>query len=312
MTTTRPFRFGVHASKPYTAVQWRELARKVEDLGFSTLLVDDHFGQQLAPFAALGAAAEATTRLRLGTLVLDNDYRHPAVCAKELATVDLLSEGRLEIGLGAGWLQADYDHTGIPYDRPGIRIDRLIEAVEIIKGLFADGPFTFNGKHYAITALDAHPKPIQTPRPPLLIGGGGPRVLAYAASNADIVGINPSLHTGAVDATTTADMTAAAYDRKVDIVRNAAGTRFSRLELTTLVAVVAPTDRRDTFADNAAPMFGMPPAEVLQAPLALIGTIDQMCHDLELRRERFGISYPVVQADAIDAIAPIVARLNGN
>ena len=165
--TAHRFRFGVQVSKVPDRRSWIELARRVEDAGISVLTMPDHFSAQFAPVPALMAAADATTTLRVGALVWDNDYRHPAVLAKELATLDLLSDGRLEVGIGAGWEKIDYDHTGIAYDPPAVRVSRFAEAVAIIKGLFEDGPFTYQGEHYTITDYDSYPKPLQK-RPPLL------------------------------------------------------------------------------------------------------------------------------------------------
>jgi probable F420-dependent oxidoreductase len=170
----------VQCSSAGSATQWRNHARKMEDLGYSTLFMPDHFvDTQLAPMVGMATAAEATSTLRIGSLVLDNDYKHPAVLAKEAATLDLLSEGRLELGIGAGWQISDYDALGLPYDRPGVRIDRLAEALEVIRGAWADGPYSFKGEHYTITDYDGKPKPVQQP-PPILMGGGGRRMLRLA------------------------------------------------------------------------------------------------------------------------------------
>ena len=189
MAHERAFRFGLQLATATSAKDWAEQAKRAEDLGFSSLLMPDHFGDQLAPIAGLMAAADATTSLRIGALVHDNDYRHPVVLAKESATLDLLSDGRLELGVGAGWMNTDYEQSGIPKDPAGVRIERLEEALDILDGLFADGPFDYQGQHYTITGLDGLPKPLQKPRPPLIIGGGGKRVLSLAARRADIVGI---------------------------------------------------------------------------------------------------------------------------
>jgi len=197
MTHPRKIRFGIQLATATTGAEWAELARKAEDLGYSTLFMPDHFGDQLAPVPALMAAADATTTLNVGALVFDNDYKHPLVLAKEMATQDVLSGGRLEIGLGAGWMEADYRAAGMAYDRPGVRIDRFAEGLAVIKGAMADGPFSFSGDHYTITDHDGRPKPVQQPHPPLLIGGGGRRVLSIAAREADIVGINASMAAGA-------------------------------------------------------------------------------------------------------------------
>ena len=173
-----PFRFGIQCSSPpdITAASWRALARKVEDLGYHRLTVSDHLDDQLSPVAALMAAADATSTLRIGALVFCNDYRHPAVLAKEAATLDILSEGRFELGMGAGWMTSDYEAAGIAMDRPSVRIARLEEAIEVVRGLLSEGPCSFEGEHYRIDGLSGSPKPIQQPLP-LLVGGGGRKVL---------------------------------------------------------------------------------------------------------------------------------------
>ena len=215
MATTHPFRFGVQASAAADAQAWRDVARKVEDLGFSTLHMPDHFSDQLAPMPALMAAADATTELRVGMLVLDNDFKHPVVLAKEIATLDVLSGGRVEFGLGAGWMVDDYELSGIPYDEPRVRVDRFEESLSIIKGLWGDDAVTFKGSHYEITGLNGLPKPLQKPHPAILIGGGGKRMLSIAAREADIVGVNPNLKSGRVDLDTAADALAERYDQKI-------------------------------------------------------------------------------------------------
>ena len=176
----REFRFGVSGQR-HTRGEWQELARKAEGLGFSTLLLPDHLGPQLAPLLALQAAAEAAPRLRVGTIVLDNDFRHPAMLAKEAATLDVLTDGRFELGIGAGWMLADYARTGIPFDPPGVRIARLTEAIHIIKRCFEGGPVTFKGEYYQVEELDGFPPPVQQPRVPILIAGSRPRMLRLAA-----------------------------------------------------------------------------------------------------------------------------------
>jgi len=311
MSHPRKFRFGVQVSTATSAKEWAELARKCEDLGFSTLFMPDHFGDQLAPVPALMAAADATTTLNVGALVFDNDYKHPVVLAKEMATMDILSDGRLEIGIGAGWMATDYEQSGIPYDPPGVRVDRMVEGIAVMKGLFADGPYDFQGDHYAISAMDALPKPTTKPHPPFLIGGGGKRVLGIAAREADIVGINPNLKTGAIGPDAAADATAAATDRKVQWVREAAGDRFDDIELNNLMFGCVVTDDRLGTAAVWAELFGLSVDDMLEVPHALFGTIDEMTADLEARRDRWGFSYIVVQHDGIDALAPIVANLTG-
>lgn len=312
MRHARRFRFGIQAANAGSARDWVGLARKAEDLGYSTLFVPDHFGEQLAPLPALTAAADATSTLRVGTLVLDNDYRHPVVLAKEAATLDLLSGGRLELGIGAGWMRTDYEQSGIAYDAPGVRIDRFVEGLRILKGLFADGPFSFEGRHYRVDGLDGQPKPVQRPHPPILVGGGGRRVLQIAAREADIVGINPSLHAGAVTPDIGRDATAEAFARKVGWVREAAGDRFGDVELTVNVFVAIVTDDRLGVAAAMASGFGLTPEEALDVPLALVGTEEQIAEDLQRRRESYAVSYIVVNEASMDALAPIVATLAGS
>src|SRR2546426_3745581 len=184
MSKPRPFRFAVQEHRAPSAKAWKDNARRVDAHGYSALYLPDHFTDQVGPFAALMAAADATTSLRVGSLVFDNDYRHPVVLAKEAATIDLLSDGRLDLGLGAGWLVSDYEQAGIPYDSPGTRIERMEEGLQIIKGLMAGGSFSFTGKHYRISGMEGFPLPVQKPHPPIVIGGGGRRMLSLAAREA--------------------------------------------------------------------------------------------------------------------------------
>ena len=307
----RKFRFGVQTSKPMPGKEWAEKARRIEELGFSTLFIPDHFDDQLAPLPALTAAAAATTTLRIAGLVFDNDYRHPLVFAKECATMDLLSDGRLELGIGAGWMETDYVASGIPYDRPGVRIDRLTEALTIMKGLFGDGKVNFKGKHYTITEHAGCPKPVQKPHPPILVGGGGKRVLSLAAREADIVGVNFNLAPGAVNREVMATGDATSTETKIGWIRDAAGIRFNDLELNVTVFVSIVTDDREGMAERMAPGFGMSASDVLASPHALIGTIDQMAETLQQRREQFGFSYVAFSGDGYEALAPLVKQLAG-
>jgi probable F420-dependent oxidoreductase len=308
---TKPFRFGVQAGGPADAAGWAELARTAEDLGVSVLTVADHLDDQVAPIAALTAAACATTTLRVGALVFCNDYRHPVVLAKEAATIDMLSEGRFELGLGAGWMTSDYEQSGIPLDTPGERIDRLEESLAIVKGLFADGPVTHEGEHYRIRDLEGTPKPVQRPGPPLLIGGGGKRVLTIAAREADIVGINVNLAGGVIDASVGPNATVDATDEKIAWIREAAGDRFDQLELQVRVHVATITDDREGLAAVMGPALGLSPDAALASPHALAGTVDQVVEQLQERRERWGISYIGISADALDDMAPVIEHLAG-
>jgi len=314
MPHPRRFRFAAQLSKAPegTARSWAEQARKAEDLGYATLLMPDHFGDQLAPTPALVAAADATTTLRVGTLVYDNDYRHPLVLAKEAATVDVLSGGRLELGLGAGWMRSDYEQSGIAYDRPGVRVDRFAEGVEVIAGLLqSDEPFSFAGAHYTVTDHTLLPRPVQRPRPPLILGGGGRRVLTLAARWADVVSINVDLRAGTGGPEAAPNATPAATRQKVAWVKEAAGPRFDDIELNCLIGFAIITGDRQGVVDAMAPSFGLDPADALHVPLALIGTREEMVEELQWRRQEYGISYFSVEADCWEALAPVVARLAG-
>jgi probable F420-dependent oxidoreductase len=305
----RPFRFGVQARAPRSARAWAECARRVESLGYSVLSMPDHLGDQLAPIPALAAAAAVTTRLRLGTWVLANDFRHPVVLAKEAATLDLLSDGRLELGLGAGWMTQDYRESGIPLDPPLERIARLAEALAVIRGLWADAPLTFKGRHYAVTALDGRPKPLQKPRPPIALGGGGRRILELAAREADIVGLGARLASGRMGPEAGRSQTAAATDAKVAWVRSACGERPFELHARVLSTAVG-EGARARAAELAQPL-GLEAPELLESPHALIGTEARIEEHLYAARARWGISYFTVSEDAIDALAPVVRRLAG-
>lgn len=308
MAHARRFRFGIQLSTAPDGAQWAGLARKAEDLGYSTLFLPDHFGDQLAPVPAMMAAADATTDLKVGCLVFDNDYKHPVVLAKELATVDVLSGGRVEVGLGAGWMRSDYDQSGIPMESAGVRVRRMEEGIAVLKGCFGDRPFSFSGEHYEITDYDAKPKPVQSP-PPLLIGGGAQRVLSIAAREADIVGINPSIRSGQVDAAAAQSGAAAETDKKLAWVREAAGGRYDDLEINMLQFAGIVTEDRTGTAEMMAPLFGLPPEELDTYPHACIGTVEQIADDLRYRRERWDVSYIVFQGDTMETLAPVVAAL---
>ena len=306
----RGFRFGVQVSKETTAKGWAELARRTEAAGYEVLTMPDHFTDQLAPIPALMAAASATTSLRVGALVFDNDYKHPVVLAKELATIDLLSEGRLEIGLGAGWMISDYEEAGIPYDSPKVRIDRFIEGVAVIRGAMTDGSFSFSGDHYTITNYNGQPKPMQA-RPPLLIGGGGKRVLSYAAREADIIGINGTMTAGVVGPEALSTMTAESVDEKVAIVAAAGAHRINDIEMNIRTFFVKVTNDRAATVDGISSMFGVSKDMIDASPFALIGSVEECIEQLLERRERWGFSYTIVGAENIDECAPIVAALRG-
>lgn len=309
MAGQRPFRFGVQAVNAVTRDDWVAKAVRAEGLGYATFVMPDHLGAQLAPVPALMAAAEATVSLRVGAFVFDNDFRHPVVLAKEVATLDLLSEGRVEFGIGAGWLHAECEAAGMAFDPAGVRISRMEEALQVIKGLWGERPFSFAGEHYTVAVLDGMPKPVQRPHPPILIGGGGRRLLSIAAREADIVGLNPQARPdGTLDWTTTS---AEAVTERVGWLREAAGERlWSGLELNLTVTVAATTDRQSA-AQQIAERWSVTSEHVLESPFALVGEPDRIAEQLQERRERFGISYITVGEHGMDALAPVVARLAG-
>lgn len=309
--TKRPFRFSVQEHVAHSGAQWRERARAIEAMGYSTLYVPDHFGDQMGPIAGLMAAADATTTLRIGGLVFDNDYRHPVVLAKESATLDLLSDGRLDFGIGAGWMKTDYDQSGIAYDSPGTRIERMAEALEIFKAFFAGSVVSFSGKYYTVEGLEPAPAPVQKPHPPIVIGGGGRKMLQLAAREADTINVNFDLRTGRADRATAKSGMAEMTDEKLGWIREAAGDRFDEIELGSWTLFANVTDDRDSVATMLAPSMGMQPADVLAIPHVMIGTLDQIADDIVARRERYGISHVLVPGGSADEFAPIVERLTG-
>ncbi|HEY7140240.1 MAG TPA: TIGR03621 family F420-dependent LLM class oxidoreductase [Methylomirabilota bacterium] len=318
MAGPRPFRFGVIHEEPQSPASWANHVRRIEDLGFSTLLIRDHvvpdfFGDQPAPLVALAHAAALTTRLRVGTMVLAVDYRHPVMLAKEAATLDRLSGGRLELGLGAGWLRREYETAGLAFDPASTRIDRLEEAVQILDGLFGDGPFSFAGKHYTVTALEGHPKPAQRPRPPVLIGGGRRRVLTLAGRVADIVGIlTTSVATGTV-VDDPSERLADVVARKLAWVREGAGARYADIELSLIPTLVFQEDRERAASELIATRgwSGVTLADVLAMPSVFIGSVAEIADRMEERRDLYGFSYYVVSDRQLDRAAPLVARLAG-
>ena len=309
MATPRPFRFGMQARGASSAEEWLTAARRAEALGFSTLQLFDHFVHGVGPLAAFGAAATVTRAVRLGSFVLANDYRHPVLLAQEAATLDQLSGGRLELGLGAGWDRAEYQAAGLPFDPPGVRIARLAEAIRLLKRLFVEDGVSMAGEHYTVTDLTLAVKPIQRPHPPILIGGGGERLLRLGGREADIVGLAPrALPDGTLDPTS---ITATATARKVAWVREAAGSRADDVEINVFVYAVEITDDPVGTAERLAADFDLPASEVLASPHALIGSLEGIIEQIHERRDRYGISSITVGGHLADALAPVVARLSG-
>jgi probable F420-dependent oxidoreductase len=313
-----PFRFGVIGEAIASREGLLGEARRAEDLGYATLLLRDHFvpepfGVQLAPMVALSAAAGATRTLRVGSLVLDNDYRHPVMLAKEAATLDLLSGGRFELGIGAGWSREEYRRAGLPFDEPAVRVGRLEEALQVLKGLLAGQPFSFEGEHYVIDGIAGFPVPVQRPHPPILVGAGSRRMLGIAGREADIVGILPRALPEGTISTALSERSPEAVARKVAWVREAAAGRPRPVELSLVLATALDRDHR-----NAAERFavdhgwGAAAAElVLEMPSVAVGPAERVADELQARRERYGFSYLVVSDGDMEAFAPVVERLAG-
>ncbi|MDQ1508786.1 MAG: hypothetical protein QOG50_630 [Actinomycetota bacterium] len=280
-------------------------------MGYSSLLVSDHLGDQLALIPALAAVIDATTSIRIGALVACNDFRHPVMYAKELATLDLLSNGRIDWGIGAGWLASEYEKAGLAFDRPGVRVDRLREAVAVMKGLFGDEPVTFEGAHYRIRGLNGTPKPRQRPHPPLLVAAASKRLMSFAAREADIIGIAPSISARQVGSRPPLRSVEAAVDEQIEWIRVAGGDRCADIELNMVAFPLAVTDDAAAAAARLSPAVGLSPDEVLRSPHIWIGTPNEIATSLERHRERWGISYWAIPAHALDRVAPVVERLAG-
>jgi probable F420-dependent oxidoreductase len=309
MSSSRPFRFGVEMMGPFDGMTWAQSARELESLGYATLFAPDHLDEGYGPITAMATAAAATTTLRVATAVFAADFRHPAVLARELASIDQLSRGRLEIGIGAGYQVNDYVGAGVRMDPPGIRVDRMIEHVAVLRGLFADGPFDFAGQHYQITALDGSPQPYRPGGPPILVAGGGRRMLAFAGAHADIVGVNGSLATSAQRSGSAPDALPASIDEKLSWVRAAAGPRFSELEIHAWLRFAGVTSDAQGAAAQLTGRFGADADQVLASPIVLLGSPGEIVDRLHERRERWGYSYFTIQQPAALEFAPVLARL---
>jgi probable F420-dependent oxidoreductase len=311
----RPFQFLAEAREPLPARELGELARRAEATGYHALVVPDHLLDQLSPVPAMAVMAAATERLRVAAFVLNNDLRHPAVLAQDLASLDVLSQGRMEVAIGAGWNRPEYDAIGIGFDPAAVRSQRLAEAVAVLKGCFGDGPFSFHGTHYRITDHDGGPKPVQRPHPPFLIGGGGRRTLTLAAREAQIVGLAPRIGPNA--RSDPASMTWAATEEKIGWVRAAAGERFDDLLLNIYPSTVPVTLTDDArgearrVADLLAARSGvrLTEEEVLASPHFFIGSLDGLADKFEALRAGLGISS--IMVGVVGPLDPLVERLSG-
>ncbi len=324
MAHPRPFQFGVQSFSADSATQWKDRARRAEDLGYYALTLADHFLgpgpaldstmhplQTLAPVPAMTLAAEVTSTLRIGSRVFCMDYRHPVMLAKEAATLDLLSEGRLDFGIGAGWLKAEYEAAGMTFDRPGLRISRLEESIALIKQIWSGEPVDHHGEFFEATGFTGAPVPSAASNIRWMVGGGGKRVLTVAAREADIVSFNFDNRSGVLGKEGALSGTPERTAEKIGWVRDAAGDRFDDLVLEIGAYFTFVMDDPTPVAEGMGGLFGLSAEEMVKHPHALMGGVDAICDELERRREEFGLHYFTVGDEQFEAFAPVVARLAG-
>ena len=302
----RPFRFAITTSRADSGAEWRAKARRIEALGYDALLITDHLTQQLAPIPAMAAALEATTTLRVGSYVFANDYRNPLMLAKEIATLDHLSGGRVDLGLGAGWYVRDYEMLGIPYDRAGVRVSRMIETVRLLDRLFKEDTVDASGAFYTVHGARLLPR---RPRPPLMIGGGGPRILRFAAEHADIIALNPQFN--ADGHPVLSDLTTGATLRKLGVLRDALGDRFAKVELNVFIIDAGVSDEPRSLLDAIATRLKATAAQVVDSPFFLYGSVAELKRQLLERRDRLGITYYGLPEKALEPFAAVVRELRG-
>lgn len=306
----RAFRFGVQLTGADSRESWIDKAKRAESLGYAVVTIVDHMGDQLAPMPALTAIAMATTSIRLGPLVLANDWRNPLLVAREAATLDWLSDGRLELGIGAGWLTTDYEQLGIPYDQPGVRVERMMEALTLIRDLLSGERVNHSGPHYRLTNASCFPRPVQKPHPPIVVGGGSRRILTFAGQLADVVNVHTNL--GAervVGDQSRADISSEAARRRFEWVREGAASRLQQIELGLRIFAASFTDRPETAAAELGRRWQLSVAELLKSPYALVGTLDHITEGILERRREFGATYFTWNESEMEKMAPIVRRL---
>ncbi len=321
---SKPFRFGVQSFNAQSGKEWSEKARKAEALGYSALHLADHLlgpgpalaktnhpVQNLAAVPAMAYAAAVTNTLKIGCRVFCIDYRRPVVLVKETMTLDLLSDGRIELGLGAGWLEEEYHATGIPFDPPPRRITRLEHVIEGLRAFAGEGTVDVHNEDLEWRDFEGLPKPAHKPHPPLMIGGGSPRILRIAGREADIVSLNFNNRRGVIGPDGVKTSSASETDRKIGWVKEGAGDRFGALEIEIGAYFTFVTDTATPMVEMFAQTFGLTPDEMRVHPHALFGSVDAICEELERRRARYGISYVTVSEDAMQPFAPVVARLTG-
>ncbi|MCZ6856062.1 MAG: TIGR03621 family F420-dependent LLM class oxidoreductase [Gammaproteobacteria bacterium] len=319
---TKPFRFGVQSFNAESGQDWADKARKAEALGFSTLHLADHLlgpgpaleatnhpVQNIAAIPAMAYAAAVTKTINIGCRVFCIDYHNPVVLIKSAMTIDMLSGGRLELGLGAGWLQGEYEAIDLKFDEPKTRIDRLGDIVAGIKAFCSDGPADVLNDTIHWEGFEGVPKPVS--RPPLMIGGGSPRILRLAGREADIVSLNFNNRSGLIGPDGVQSSSEELTRKKVDWVREGAGDRFDSLEIEIGAYFTFVMDDAKPVVENFAQMFGYSEEDMRKHPHALFGGVDTICEELERRRELHGISYVTVSQDAMVAFAPVVERLSG-
>jgi probable F420-dependent oxidoreductase len=307
----RPFRFGLQAYTSDTPKNFIDQVRKAELLGYSVWTAPDHAMDHLAPLPALAAIAMSTSVIRIGTMVMSNDWRNPVLLAREAATVDWLSGGRLELGVGAGWLKQDYDRLGEPYDSPRVRIDRLEESLELMIELLSGATSHHSGRFYQVSGASCHPAPVQKPHLPIVVGGGSRRILTIAGRLADSVSVFTNIGAGQRGEKTRPDWSVRATEERLGWVREGAGPRFSEIELGARVRMTAVTNNRAATAARLGSPEQLSADEVVTSPYALVGSVDSICDDLVERRERFGFSYFVWGIGDFETMAPVVSRMAG-
>jgi probable F420-dependent oxidoreductase len=305
-----PFRFGIQTYGAVTGADWSDKARRAEAQGFDVLLIADHLKMHLSPFAALAAAAAATSTLRVGTLVLNSAFRHPLVAAREYASVDVLSNGRVEVGLGTGWFEEEYRQAGLAFDEPVLRAERLDETVRIFKEFFADENVSFAGKHFSIADAPAIPRPVQQPRPPILVGGGSLATLAFAAREADIVNMWATTKGGRL-LPPGETLSVEATNQRLAVIRGASADRQEPVELSIYVQYAELTDSRLARSRQIAAENGLTAADVLESPYLIVGSVSEVEALLRERRDESGISYIIVHEDYAPALVPVIERLKG-
>ena len=292
-----------------------ETARRAEATGIDVLVIPDHLVEQLSPVPAMATIAAVTERVRVAAFVFNNDLRHPAVLAQDLASLDVLSDGRLEVAMGAGWNRPEYDAIGLPFDPVGTRVSRLTEAIAVLKGCFADGRFDFRGDHYTIDGYDARPKPVQRPHPPFFVGGGGKRLLNLAGREANTVGLAPRLLPGPKG--DPRSITVAATEEKIAWVRQAAGDRFEELEfniypsMSPIVVTDAARSELEALAARLRDRTGLEVSvdDLVESPHIFIGSVESLVEKFQSLRERLGISS--IMVGEVDELTPVVERLAG-